>query len=132
MTRILICEDDAVLRQKLVEYFAQVGRTSTDLEGGLKMFAEAFRSATRAVESFGLGLGCLGEGVPRWERERNHPDGWYRKFYSEACGHDVDVNFKALNHVHRRQSFRPISGPLHARVNNKNYTRFLARQSSVV
>ena len=132
--KVLIFEDESVMRQKLVEAFAAVGYSVQDMDRALKALADAFAPVSgklTAADFSGL-EGRLLAIDEFYDWEGNHPDGWYRKFYSDTAFYNPNVNLNARYRIQSAFKSRQISRSSDRRVNNKNYARFLASHSSVV
>ena len=139
MSQILICEGSAVLRQRLTEAFAQAAFSAEDAERALAAWRDAFAPSRTVVLSLGhslRGLSGLEAHVlsmdSYWERGHNHPDGWYRMFYSDTAFYKPKVNLDTRYRVQSAFKTRQIARSSDRRVDNKNYARFLSSHSRVV
>lgn len=82
MTKILICEDDGELRQRLVEAFKGMGATAAQAAEAIQTLGEHFGvRALSGCSPSDLSYICrVPEQAYMCPDEGNHPDGWYRKF----------------------------------------------------
>lgn len=131
--RILICEDDSVMRGEIVTAFVKAGYTMEECARAMKALADAFappKNVTLILNGLRISppghfnlseLCCL---------DLNHPDGWYRKF-SDSCAYDAHLNFNTRYRVQCALESRQMS-VLAFRVNNDNNARSLSSHRSPV
>lgn len=115
-------------RKRLTSIFLEAGYDAQSLGEALDALSRGFAPKPvrlAALDFSGLETHVLAGG------EENHPDGWYRKFYSEAFSYDPNVytRFSSMRTSHlayRTKQPRKISRSFDLRVDDHKNTRLLA------